>query len=78
MGSDSCCPAFLVHTVYSVVKHIVHLNFVDGIVDFLTPHRDAPLIVSVDPAVLTETLRLKAGKRLVVRNSHRLLSRHGR
>lgn len=59
-------------------KHIVHLNFVDRIVDFLTPHRDAPLIVSVDPAVLTDTLRLEAAKRLVIRNSHSLLPRHGR
>lgn len=55
-----------------------HLHFVDRIVDFLAPHRDAPLVVSVDPAILTETLRLEAGKRLVVRNSHSLLSRHGR
>lgn len=59
-------------------KHIVHLNFVDRIVDFLTAHRDAPLLVGVDPAVLAETLRLEAAKRLVIRDGHGLLSRHGR
>lgn len=55
-----------------------HLDFVDRVVYFLAPHRDAVLAVSVDPAILTETLRLEAGKCPVVRNSHGRLSRHGR
>lgn len=50
----------------------------DGIVHFLAPHGDAPLTVGLHPAIFTETLRLEAGKRLVVGNAHSLLSRHGR
>lgn len=55
-----------------------HLNFVDRVVHLLAPHRDAVLAVSVDPAILAETLRLEAGERPVVRNTHGALSRHGR
>lgn len=55
-----------------------HLNFVDRVVHFLAPHRDAVLTVGAGPAVLAETLRLEAGERPVVRDTHGTLSRHGR
>lgn len=42
----------------------------------LAPHRDAPLVVVHNPALLAQALRLEAGKRPVVRDGHSL-SRHG-
>lgn len=55
-----------------------HLDFVDGLplLETLGPHRDAPLVVVHAPAFLAQTLRLKGGKRPVVRDGHSV-SRHG-
>lgn len=55
-----------------------HLNFVDGLpfLQSLGPHRDARLVVGQTPALLAQTLGLKAGECPVVRDGHSL-SRHG-
>lgn len=60
-----------------LVQHS-HLNLVDGLphLQSLAPHRDTPLVVSNIPAFLTQTLRLEAGERPVVRDGHSA-SRHG-
>lgn len=63
--------------MYTLLGHN-HLDFVDGLplLQSLSPHRDAPLVVVHAPAFLAQTLRLEAGERPVVRDGHSP-SRHG-
>lgn len=63
-------------TLWSISKPYLH--FVDGLalLQILAPHRDSPLVVGHTPALLTQTLRLEAGKRPVIRDGHSL-PRHG-
>ena len=55
-----------------------HLDLVEGpfFIQTLDPHRGAGLVVRHIPALLTKTLRLEAGKRLVIRDGN-TPSRHG-
>lgn len=72
--SVSRCTHFIQATLhFNMCKWVkkLYLNFMDGILQKLAPHRDTTLVVLLTPALLAQTLRLEAGKRPVVRDGHR-------